>query len=373
MPDPLEWCVKLGVKTAHSDPLTLDDLSSAKQTRMAAHRELIKRRPGTYPRRFLAGRLGVSVGSIDTYNDEIPIFYHEQFIETRLCWSNLHIIPDDLTVAGTFLEDESGKRYPALRPLAAKLLRQGKFLTYKRQDANYYWFGEGEREVLSTEYRVQSERQNTVLSSEFRVPRGKQNTVASYQLPVAGEGRRLQEMIGQVERQIQVPSSEFRVPREAQRLEVRGQGEGQEHAASVGTRTISSLPNASANVERNLAKDSGVPDRGVQSVILTKQPIKREDAKKAKPKREPSGRRRLKDDALEKLAGWVYERVNARSTDAALHISMVVARKLVSRYNRAGIEKAMRLMEARHNITKPAGFFITVLRADAKRASRDKT
>ena len=52
-----------------------------------------------------------------------------------------------------FLEDASGKRYPALRPLAAKLLRQGKSIIYKRQDANYYWYGE--REVQRAECRVQ--------------------------------------------------------------------------------------------------------------------------------------------------------------------------------------------------------------------------
>lgn len=87
-----------------------------------------------------------------------------------------------------------------------------------------------------------------------------------------------------------------------------------------------------------------------------------------KPKREPSGRRRLKDETLENLAGWVYQRVNCRSADPSLHISLTVARKLVSRYHRADIEKALRLLEARRNIAKPAGFFITVLRSEAKRA-----
>jgi hypothetical protein len=46
---------------------------------------------------------------------------------------------------------------------------------------------------------------------------------------------------------------------------------------------------------------------------------------------------------------------------------MVVSRKLVSRYNRASVEKALRLLEARRDIAKPAGFFVTVLRSEAKR------
>ena len=89
-------------------------------------------------------------------------------------------------------------------------------------------------------------------------------------------------------------------------------------------------------------------------------------------KRAPSGRRRLKDETLENLAGRIYQRVNCRSADPALHISLAVARKLVSRYNRADIEKALRLLEGRRNIAKPAGFFITVLRSEAKRAARDQ-
>jgi hypothetical protein len=317
MPNSLDWCAKLGLKTATSDPLTIDDLSTAKGTRKAAHREFIKRRPGTYPRRFLARRLGVGLGSIDTYNDEIPIFYREQFIETRLCWSNLHIIPDDFTLDGTFLEDGTGKRYPALRPLAAKLLRQGKSLTYKRQDANYYWYGEGEREVLSAEYRVQSEKQKTVQSSEFRVQR--------------------EEIVGTRPVMPSIPIQN----------------------AAVGTRTISSVPSSPAT---NVAP--------IQQTLPTMPvPIKPVAIKKPDPKpiREPTGRRRLKDDTLENLAGRIYERVNRLCADPALHISMVVSRKLVSRYNRASVEKALRLLEARRDLAKPAGFFVTVLRSEAKR------
>jgi hypothetical protein len=36
MPDPLDWCAKMGLKTATSDPLNLNDLSSAKETRKLA-------------------------------------------------------------------------------------------------------------------------------------------------------------------------------------------------------------------------------------------------------------------------------------------------------------------------------------------------
>jgi hypothetical protein len=188
------------------------------------------------------------------------------------------------------------------------LLRQGKSLTYKRQDANYYWCGE-EAKVASCQLPVASEKQNTVPREE---------NVGTW--PV-------------------MPSIPIQ-------------------NASVGTRTISSVPSPATNVASFQ-----------QTLPTIHVPIKPVTTKKPeqKPKREPTGRRRLKDEALENLAGRIYERVNGLCADPALHISMAVSRKLVSRYNRASIEKALRLLAARRDIAKPAGFFVTVLRSEAKR------
>src|SRR5690606_2954447 len=93
MPDNHDLCAKLGVKLTWSDPLTEQDLTSAKQTRMAAHRELIKHRPGLYPRRWLARRLGVDAETLDTYNREIPIHVRHCFSEKPISWHNLDDIP----------------------------------------------------------------------------------------------------------------------------------------------------------------------------------------------------------------------------------------------------------------------------------------
>src|SRR5690606_7488733 len=142
MPDNHELCAKLGVKLTWSDPLTEQDLTSAKQTRMAAHPELIKRRPGLYPRRWLARRLGVDAETLDTYNREIPIHVRHCFSEKPITWHNLDDIPLALEIAGAFLEDNTGKRYPAKREIAQKLLARRHTLTYKRQDVNFYWYGE---------------------------------------------------------------------------------------------------------------------------------------------------------------------------------------------------------------------------------------
>ncbi|MEO8613312.1 MAG: bifunctional DNA primase/polymerase, partial [Chloroflexota bacterium] len=144
MPSNNDLCDCLGVKRSRSDLLTLDDLATAKQTRMALHRELIRRRPGRYPRRWLARRLGVSCETLDIYNRETEgIHFRPCFWEQAIFWSNLNAIPDGIEIAGAFLQDETGKRYPAKQRIAAVLLGQGRHIIYKRQDVNYYWYENG--------------------------------------------------------------------------------------------------------------------------------------------------------------------------------------------------------------------------------------
>ena len=143
MPTNLELCQKLGVKPSGSDPITLDDLVTAKNTRMAAHREMIKRRPGIYPRRWLAGRVGVCTDTLDTYNRDIPIGVKHLYLETRLNWSNLKPCPRRTSPStGHFWKTRPGNVIQPRRHIAAQLLGQGKRVIYKRQDANYYWYGE---------------------------------------------------------------------------------------------------------------------------------------------------------------------------------------------------------------------------------------
>lgn len=139
MPSNEELCRKLGVEITHSDPLDAKDITSAKKTRMAAHREMIRRRPGIYPRGFLSRRLGITKETIDTYNAEIPVFSRPTYYEKPISWRNLEDIPASLTVPGTFLEGDHGKRYPPKREIVRKLLAKGQQVTYKRRGPNFYW------------------------------------------------------------------------------------------------------------------------------------------------------------------------------------------------------------------------------------------
>lgn len=142
MPGNAELAAQLGVKlTRISDPLTEDDLQSAKKTRQAAHREYIRRRPGQYPARWLAQRLGIGIITEQRYNREIPITVTPMYTETPLFWWNLGQIPDDFDVPGLFLLDDRGKRYPARPFIARKLLSQHHRVSLMRRSCNHYSYG----------------------------------------------------------------------------------------------------------------------------------------------------------------------------------------------------------------------------------------
>jgi hypothetical protein len=342
MPAPLDWCRILGVEPAHSDPLTVNDLSSAKSTRMAAHRELIKRRPGKYPRRWLAKRLGVRIETIDTYNLEIPIQKRSQYSEKRIYWSNIRLVPDDMQINGAFLEDGNGKRYPAKRTIAAKLLAQGQSLTYKRQDANYYWYGDCPPDLGILYGIAPREERSDRAGVQNSVPEtGKSVKHVSNNDGHRGYGRGVQlNALTQALQNVQtimeagIQNSDF---------------EETMHASSaLKTAKICGDNNPDSP---SLRSGEGVRGRGYGT----------------KPKRLPSGRRPLKNADHEALACRVVDRVNRMNADPALHIGMAVVRRLVSQYDRALIDRTLGLLESRRNIAKPAGFFITVLRSESKR------
>jgi len=56
-----------------TDVLTFDDLQSLKAFREGLHRELIKRRPGIYSRKFLSQRLGISKRTTRNYDKHVGI------------------------------------------------------------------------------------------------------------------------------------------------------------------------------------------------------------------------------------------------------------------------------------------------------------
>src|SRR5690606_16698219 len=131
------------------DPITLEDVSSSRRYRQALHRALLRRRPGVYSQALLGARLGVSSRSIRRYHREMDVRSQPTYTESPVLWSTIEQIPQaaererfGICAGGQFLIDDSGKRWPLKREIAASLLRQGRQVSYMRQGCNYYWCGD---------------------------------------------------------------------------------------------------------------------------------------------------------------------------------------------------------------------------------------
>lgn len=149
LPDPETMCQRLGVQARGSDPITLEDVSSSRRYRQALHRALLRRRPGVYSQALLGARLGVSSRSIRRYHREMDVRSQPTYTESPVLWSTIEQIPQaaererfGICAGGQFLIDDSGKRWPLKREIAASLLRQGRQVSYMRQGCNYYWCGD---------------------------------------------------------------------------------------------------------------------------------------------------------------------------------------------------------------------------------------
>jgi hypothetical protein len=149
LPDPATMCQRLGVQARGSDPITLEDVSSSRRYRQALHRALLRRRPGVYSQAMLGARLGVSSRSIRRYHRELDVHSQPTYTESPVLWATIEQIPQaaelerfGICTGGQFLIDDSGKRWPLRREIAAGLLRQGRRVSYMRQGCNYYWCGD---------------------------------------------------------------------------------------------------------------------------------------------------------------------------------------------------------------------------------------
>lgn len=184
MPHNLDLCRLLNVAPTGSDPIQIDDLVTARRTRMAMHREFINRRPGYYPRRWLARRLGITLPTIDTYNRLIPIHSRAVYLTTVIDWNSIERLPFDESPAGTYLETGQGKRYPARRTIAQRLLARGENLRLRQRTVNYYWYGDSEPAFINS-FEIQSSVKPNQSAPKTipKPPKSPDNVIESITLP----------------------------------------------------------------------------------------------------------------------------------------------------------------------------------------------
>lgn len=143
LPSNVELARILGVPLSSiTDVLSLEDLKSAKTTRQALHYGYIQRRPGKYATKWLAQRLGVSKVTKNRYDKAFKDLHKlATYSQKAIYWNNLNDISDKYDVPGQFLEDDTGKRYPAKLVIAVKLLKEKRKIKLLTRGFNYYWVG----------------------------------------------------------------------------------------------------------------------------------------------------------------------------------------------------------------------------------------
>lgn len=158
LPHAAVLCRRLGVQDRGGDPLTLQDVSSSRQYRQALHKALIRRRPGVYAQAFLGARLGLSSRSIRRYNRKTGVRAQPTYHETPLFFTTLDQVPQsadigryDIRTGGQFLLDDTGKRWPLKREIAAQLLAQGRHVSIMRQGCSHYSVGDIPASVQAAE------------------------------------------------------------------------------------------------------------------------------------------------------------------------------------------------------------------------------
>ncbi len=143
IPDQETLCHMLDVQPAPSSHANADDLRSVRTYRQSMFRELVKRRPGHYSRDWLAGFLGVSVSTTRRYTHDMAFAVTPTYYDSVLLWHNVDsLIPPDIHDArpGSFLEDSQGKHYPPMRIIAQRLLRKSGVVRFKWRGVNHYGY-----------------------------------------------------------------------------------------------------------------------------------------------------------------------------------------------------------------------------------------
>ena len=131
-----------GLNRTHKYATPMMDHKSSKEARLALYKSKIERKPGAYANTAIKKWLGLSLNTIKNYEKELKITRQPQFDECPVGLWNLDAIEawGDVPVMGLFLQDDNGRRYPAIKTLARRLLTYGRRLTLKRQLPNYISF-----------------------------------------------------------------------------------------------------------------------------------------------------------------------------------------------------------------------------------------
>lgn len=340
LPSPETLSARFGVSHRRGDPICASDLSSPTAYRLALHRELIKRRPGQYPRLWLAARLGISEWTTRRYERAAEIEAQPMYYAHDITWSNLNALLPEVREAApmsVFIEDHNGKRYPPVRGIAQRLLKLGYSLRWVQQIANYYakasTVGIPTPQFLVMPTTI-PDTQSTAVgipTPHFRVTPIEVTTDSSDSKPES--------------KAVGVPT-----PHDNLRCWL--------CESCLKMRVTETKPEACLKCERSSWKS--VPDAIWRDTERLKTWWQKLYQQHHRPRRttELSVHTPLSNPDDEAFAQRLYQQTP--------DLSLQSARNLIRRYGMKAVGQGVKLLNARRNIRNPAGFIVTVARSEHK-------
>ncbi|MGB7337693.1 MAG: bifunctional DNA primase/polymerase [Phototrophicaceae bacterium] len=120
------------------DVLCAEDLYSNKKYLQAMHREFIKRNGANTSTIFCANRLSITPRTLQTYDNDLNIIKTAVVQYITLGWHNVDedifaTVDNQGITPGIWIQDSEGKRYPAIKGIALKLLKDSTQLILCKQ------------------------------------------------------------------------------------------------------------------------------------------------------------------------------------------------------------------------------------------------
>jgi hypothetical protein len=123
----------------HYDAITPEALGNVAAYRADVHGAMIRRRPGTYPRSFLAGRLGVRPKTTRTYDVLADLEVIPDFRRKMITEDDAAEFPEERKeMPGNVWLETDGKKFAPTKSGAARAFQEGSTVYMVEQLANYY-------------------------------------------------------------------------------------------------------------------------------------------------------------------------------------------------------------------------------------------
>ena len=375
-----DWSEVSDVDNKWSTPLSEEELKTTKGTRQALYRSFVERKPGNWSNKWLGKVYGCHEDTIKNDDAALGITSEPDYDRLPVFWSNLNEIPttDDHQTTGFteykaygwFLVDlQAQKRYPALKPIAVKLLKKKRWIVLYRQKTNLKYIGQ---KPVRTFDAIKAQTQQQELPG---MPSEQPEAVSTWRKEATETGAAAPQSDSQVEQKPQKQTQSV-TKRRSDNPPTWEEKEA-DHTSDIFERlkTIINMDDKSRRYKRwrcTLIINGNYKNETDRAHILDW--VKGQISLYSKRKRAQRAIDKAAQTEAQKLAESIKERVNSLNPkQPKLHMSSSTALKLVEQYGYKECERQINHMMSRDGIRNPVGWLYVVLRSNKKARDAQET